>query len=382
MRTKPIVLLEPLGRGGIADYTRELALALAGAGSEVVVATAVDHRYGALAGVRVHGVVRWLRGTTVLGGRLRAIKLGPAMNALCFAAALPALIMLGRRARLVHVQGFYFPPLLALAVALLRFFGVAVVHTPHNAFDRGYPHRWSRQLLAGCAGRTIVHARADVPLLPAHARPCVIPHGEYGALARSGGGADRQVVRRQLGLSDGKLTALLFGQLRSDKGIGDLLTAALALPELQVVLAGEDLGALDDIADHLAAPNLAGRIFVVEGFQEMDAAARLFAAADVVVLPYRRASQSGVLLLAYGFGRAVVVYPVGGLPEAVVTGETGWVCERPDTDALIETLSEVVSAGSQECLRRGAAGKRLAEQRYSWEVIARDTLVVYDQVVP
>ena len=56
--------------------------------------------------------------------------------------------------------------------------------------------------------------------------------------------------------------------------------------------------------------------------------AELFAATDTVALPYRAASQSGVLLLAYGFARPVIVYPVGGLLEAVIDGETGWICAR------------------------------------------------------
>jgi D-inositol-3-phosphate glycosyltransferase len=113
----------------------------------------------------------------------------------------------------------------------------------------------------------------------------------------------------------------------------------------------------------------------------MTEAARLFTAADTVVLPYRMASQSGVLLLAYGFRRPVVVYPVGGLVEAVVDGETGWICKRPDVDALVEVLNESVAAGWQECRRRGEAGNRLAEERYAWPATARRTEAVYLNVL-
>ena len=77
----------------------------------------------------------------------------------------------------------------------------------------------------------------------------------------------------------------------------------------------------------------------------MTEAAVLFAATDTVVLPYRVASQSGVLLLAYGFRRPVIVYPVGGLVEAVIGGETGWICERADADALARALQASVDAG-------------------------------------
>jgi starch synthase len=96
-----------------------------------------------------------------------------------------------------------------------------------------------------------------------------------------------------------------------------------------------------------------------------------------VALPYAQASASGVLFLAYGFERPVIVYPVGGLPEAVVDGETGWVCARADVDALRATLDAAVAAGRDEARRRGAAGRRLADERYSWREIARRTLEVY-----
>jgi D-inositol-3-phosphate glycosyltransferase len=89
------------------------------------------------------------------------------------------------------------------------------------------------------------------------------------------------------------------------------------------------------------------------------------------------ASQSGVLLLAYGFARPVVAYPVGGLFESVVDGETGWLCARPDVDALVGALGQTMQAGWAECERRGEAGARLAHERYAWPAIARSTGDVY-----
>jgi glycosyltransferase involved in cell wall biosynthesis len=174
---------------------------------------------------------------------------------------------------------------------------------------------------------------------------------------------------------------LMFGQLRPDKGLGDLLTALTRVSGLHLLVAGQDAGALAEAAGQLGSAALAGRVTVREGFQDMPDAARLFAAADTVVLPYRVASQSGVLLLAYGFRRPVIVYPVGGLVEAVVDGETGWICARPDVDALVDALSASVVAGRTECRRRGEAGKQLSEERYGWPAIALRTLEVYREVL-
>ena len=64
MSARPVMLLEPLGRGGIADYTGELSAALAARGMKVHVVTASDHLYEGGNGVEVTGVVRWLRDRT------------------------------------------------------------------------------------------------------------------------------------------------------------------------------------------------------------------------------------------------------------------------------------------------------------------------------
>jgi glycosyltransferase involved in cell wall biosynthesis len=120
-------------------------------------------------------------------------------------------------------------------------------------------------------------------------------------------------------------------------------------------------------------------VTIREGFQEAPELARALAGADVVALPYALAGASGVLLLAYGASRPVVAYPVGGLAEAVVDGETGWLCARPDPAALAATLEAIVAAGRDECRRRGAAGERLARERWSWEAMATATAEVYDR---
>jgi glycosyltransferase involved in cell wall biosynthesis len=171
----------------------------------------------------------------------------------------------------------------------------------------------------------------------------------------------------------------MFGQLRHDKGIGDLVEAVRQVPGLYLVMGGLNTGGLDEVADQLEAPELAGRVIIREGFLPMAEAAKLYAATDTVSLPYQVASQSGVLLLSYGFARPVIVYPVGGLPEAVVEGETGWICERSDPAALAAALRESVEVGWAECERRGVAGSELSDTRYSWPEIARLTEDVYYQ---
>jgi glycosyltransferase involved in cell wall biosynthesis len=260
------------------------------------------------------------------------------------------------------------------------------VQTEHGTFTRDSDELLgtagaARRLTGRLAARTIVHTQADLervePVLGT--RALVIPHGEYGGLARSGGTADRASARAKLGLAADAPATLMFGQLRTDKGLDDLIEAVARVPRLHLLIGGQDIGGLTAVRERLAV--LDGRVTVREGFLDMRETAELFAASDTVALPYKESSQSGVLLLAYGFKRPVVVYPSGGMVEAVIDGETGWICERADIDALTAALAASVVAGPEECLRRGAAGERFADERFAWNAIARRTIALYEEVL-
>lgn len=373
-------MIEAGGRGGVTDYTVELARALAADGRPVTLATATDHEVDAPPGVTVLGRFAYLRETGRVTRLLRRARLHKAFNGIAFLAAILAILPQARRSDVVHLQGFEVPPLTVLAMLLLRIAGTPLVHTPHNTFERGSSMARTRALMHRLPARTVVHARADLANLPARARSrtVVIPHGEYGPLADAGGPADRAEARRALGIPQDAPSVLCFGQLRPDKGIDDVLAAVAGIPDMHVVVAGQDLGALAAAADELT--RLGDRAHVRAGFQTLEQAAEMFAAADAAVMAYRHASASGVLLLSYGFSVPVVVYPVGGLPESVEDGVTGWVCARADRAALGDALRDVVTAGAGGCAQRGAAGRAMSHERYAWSVIAASTGRAYDDL--
>jgi glycosyltransferase involved in cell wall biosynthesis len=77
-------------------------------------------------------------------------------------------------------------------------------------------------------------------------------------------------------------------------------------------------------------------------------------ATSVVVVPYKNATQSGVIPLAYGFGIPVVASSVGGLPEMVVPGKTGELVPPENPAALAEAIAHVVTPGNLQTYREGA----------------------------
>src|SRR4029077_5238562 len=101
-----------------------------------------------------------------------------------------------------------------------------------------------------------------------------------------------------------------------------------------------------------------------------------FSAADVVVLPYIKTSQSGILLSAFAAGRPVIVTDTGGLSEIVDDGRGGFVGPPKDSKALAEASIKILK--SPDLLEQmGREAKMLAETAYSWHKVALKTMDVY-----
>ena len=379
LREQGVLIVEQGGRGGVADYTAQLAAGLAHLGIPVTIATAEDHLFLDVPGVRIVTVFAYVRGHSLTARAVRRIGLGPVANGLRFMLSIPKLLALSRRHAVTHVQGWEAPVLGLIATPLLRSAGAVLVYTAHNTFERQSGFLDSARILPALSRQTIVHTESDRDRVSRP--PAVIPHGHYRAVADSAPAPAAGQARRALGLPGDALVVLMFGVLRPDKGLGDLLDAAVRVPTWHVLIAGEDHGGLATAAERLRSAPLAGRVSLLEGFQPSEQVGRLFAAADLVALPYARASQSGVLHLAYGFARPVVAYPVGGLTEAVIPGVTGWLCRNPSSEALADALREAADAGRAELRRLGEEGRRWAEQAFDWNRIAEQTEAVYVRAV-
>ncbi len=181
----------------------------------------------------------------------------------------------------------------------------------------------------------------------------------------------RDEARRSMGLSPGGTVLLFFGYVRHYKGLDILFEAMPDLlrryPDLQLVVAGEFYESLQryrELADTLGIDR---NVMIVPGFASSQDAERYFRAADVVVLPYRTASQSGVVQQAYGFGRPVVVTAAGGLGESVEHGRTGWIVDTPGPEALAAGILAFLDSADGE---RTASAIRSFCMEHSWDRLA------------
>jgi glycosyltransferase involved in cell wall biosynthesis len=196
----------------------------------------------------------------------------------------------------------------------------------------------------------------------------------------------RESARAKLGL-DGEV-ALFFGYVRHYKGLDTLLDAWPAVRAKRpatLVVAGEfyeDPGpyrARVTRANAGASPGAAPPVRLLDRYIADEEVEALFKAADVVVLPYRSATQSGVTHVAYALGVPVITTDVGGLAETVRPGETGLVVPPEDPQALAEAVVRYFAQGLAPRLGAGVAALR---QAHSWETLADRVIELGDALAP
>ena len=167
-------------------------------------------------------------------------------------------------------------------------------------------------------------------------------------------------------VEDGSKTLLFFGLIREYKGLDILLEAFRELPEdYQLIIAGECYGPFDKyqrIIDSLPGKD---RVKVFQGYVRDSQVKNFFGQADLVVLPYRSATQSGIGAIACHFGVPMLVTDVGGLKESVGDAGTGIVASRPAPE---EIRSEILRYFANPAIRKGCEQAMARErERLSWD---------------
>ncbi|MCG8341939.1 MAG: glycosyltransferase [Chlorobiales bacterium] len=189
-------------------------------------------------------------------------------------------------------------------------------------------------------------------------------------------------ARRILGLQPQGPVLLFFGYVREYKGLDILIDAMPEIicryPGARLLIAGEFYYGEKKLRERIGSLGIGGQVKIYAEFVSNERMLLFFSAADVVVLPYREASQSGVVQQAYGFGRPVVVSDRGGLPEAVREGETGMVVRSLEPRAFAEAVCDFFR--SREKIPYEEKVKQHAG-KLSWEVFAERLAVFAGRVV-
>ncbi len=139
-------------------------------------------------------------------------------------------------------------------------------------------------------------------------------------------------AREKLNIPKNQKVLLFFGFIRDYKGLDLLIDALKYLPEDYVILiAGESYGSFDKYTEQLQKNKLSDRVHQFVRYISDDEVPLFFSASDLLVLPYKTATQSGIIGITYHFELPVVATKSGGLPEMILPHKTGLIVDRIDS---------------------------------------------------
>lgn len=173
---------------------------------------------------------------------------------------------------------------------------------------------------------------------------------------------------------------LFFGFIRDYKGL-DLLLEAMADPRMEerhirLIVAGEFYSNEAFYMDLIARLKLQDRVILHTDYIPNDEVNRYFCAADLIVQPYKAATQSGVTQVGYHFNKAMLVTKVGGLAEIVKDKASGYVVE-PRPDAIADAIVDFYDNNRQPAFEKATQDFK---QRFSWTEMTKVIRELYDSL--
>jgi glycosyltransferase involved in cell wall biosynthesis len=211
----------------------------------------------------------------------------------------------------------------------------------------------------------VVHSQADQAILQSvlpQARIVVSPLPTYAALG------SEPAAELPVKLPEDRPLLLFCGLVRPYKGL-DVLLEAMALLQrpLHLLIAGEFWqGGLVSYQAQIARLGLTNCVTIIDDYLPDELLASCIDRANVVVLPYRSATQSAMVQTAFGRGKPVITTNVGGLAEAVEDGRTGLVVPPEDPQALAEAIMTYFDHDLEDVFSRNMGGE---DGRFSWQAL-------------
>lgn len=374
-----IAIIEPVGgHGGMNYYDFSLAKGVVNAGCEVILYTCVEtippEKSVFLFVHGFHGIYgnapKWLRGLRYVRDLLFCLKDAKR-----------------RGCNIVHFHFFHAGPIEALTMHLARAYGLKIILTVHDVESfSGASNHASAKKIFGSADRLIVHnfvSRNEIVNVLGidSSRIDIVQHGNY--LGFIDNVPSRKYARNKFGLSD-EFVLLFFGQIKQVKGL-DILLEALAVTKpyknkFILLIAGKVWK--DDFNKYLEQIERLGLDNVVRTdirYIPDSEASIYYSAADLVVLPYRRIYQSGVLLMAMSYQRAVLASNLPGMVEVVRDGENGFLFESENVYSLAERLADIIEdPGAVDGVAQ--SGYQTVCVDHDWDLIGRMTCNAYAKV--
>ncbi|HLO14933.1 MAG TPA: glycosyltransferase family 4 protein [Anaerolineales bacterium] len=408
-----LVLVEPNGSGGLIHYSYQLCTALADEGVDVTLITGKEYELAHLPhNFRVNNLLdlwslfdprviqnidatawqrRWHKVRWTLRRGQRAVRLILAwINLTRYLSEL--------KPDIVQFSKINFP-FEAIFLAQMRRNGLTLTQICHEfELRENHDGPLSSLILQAYAdiyknfSAMFFHARENcekfLSLFPfvQKERTFVIPHGNSSWLLKYFPQTrDWDAIRARYGIKPGQPVILFFGLLAPSKGIDDLIEAFALVRQncdAKLLIAGYPTKHInmDELKEKIALLNLTEHVVLDPRYIPLEEVGALMSLATVAVYPYRSSTQSGALQVAYTFGRPVIATTVGGLPEAVEHGRSGFLVPACSPAELANNILKLVT-NPELAKVMGEYARHLSETRFSWRSVARQIIRVYDQLL-
>jgi D-inositol-3-phosphate glycosyltransferase len=293
---------------------------------------------------------------------------------------------------IVHYQFFRRERIESFYFCMLRLLGINLVYTAHNIL----PHEKQKidlllkPIVYRSAKAIVAHSQyVKIKLVKTfnvdEKKIKVIPHGNFDIYLPKKD-VTKTESRKKLKIAEQAFVLLFFGTIRENKGLDILLDAfellGLRDERFRLVIAGRCQNAKqeNELVSKISKLKTADRILLFSGFIPNEKVATFFMAADTVVLPYKDIYHSGILHLAYSFGRPVIATRVGDFEEIIENGKDGYILEKNDSRCLAETIQKAF-CDIATLEKMGRIVKQISESKYSWRDIARQTKDLYRSII-
>jgi len=375
-----ILFFDVSGKGGIAHHIFMMCHALAEKGAEIRLVTTRDNeldlsqaKFGCRAVLNPHHHKRGMinKGITYLFSLVRFLR-----------------CVIEENPDIVHIHEPKIPFLEYLLIAYLHQKHIKVVCSVHDILpqEKGEVTRSLKKLYPSfdCL---IVHTEDSHRTLKRlfhlpQQKIRVIPVGEYSSMSEKA--QNKHAAREALNILPDRRVLLFFGYIRKYKGLLDLLEALSivrkAVPKVFLIIAGQPKEDFKIYKEAIAKWGIEDMVFSDIQYIPLKAVSTYFSAADLVVLPYTNIYQSGIVYLAFAYKKPVIVTNVGGLPEVVEEGKSGYIVPPGRPEKLAQAIACAFS-GIPKLERMGRYAFRNAKEKYAWKHIAESTLRAYRDIM-
>lgn len=234
----------------------------------------------------------------------------------------------------------------------------------------------TKYFLNSCDGFVVMSqtVKNDLLSLKPNAKYIELEHPIYNQFEAK---ITREEALAKLKLSPDKKYLLFFGFIRKYKGLDILIQAMKHLPEdIELIVAGEVYGSFDDYRKAIDTNKVADRVHLFNNYIGDNEVHIYFSAADVCVLPYRSATQSGITSIAYNFDMPLIATNTGSLSEAITPYNAGIMVEEITPKAIASAINDFYASD----ISQYKSGIQKFKDIANWEYFANGILKLYSEL--